>query len=150
MPHLMPLLPCTTEAVLSQFESMRSDVAQLAEQSIDFRPLLGTWVNLNPDTYYLAEVTLSHECGAYRLSARSSLDAALCEALETHVLAVNGGNSALGFNGTFQHESGQTHLAAIINQGLCVIQTYSCFTDGGGHYFSKEYFRQTQLDARSA
>lgn len=139
---------------MSFSESMRSDSAQQAEQSIDYWPLLGTWVNLNPDTYYLSEVTLRHERGTYWVGAQSSLNGEIWTAVEANVLAANGSNNPLGFNASFHHATSHTSLAAIINQGICVIQTYTCYTDGSGraNYFSKEYFRTSQdhNEARSA
>ncbi len=130
------------------FQSMSRDANQAAIHEVDFTPLLGHWVNLNRDTHYLLEMDLYRLDEEYRLRALGSGSPTPLDWGEApaRVFAADGLKQALGFHARFEIGGVEVYLAANINQGICVLQTYTNFHDGSGrvNHFSKEYFRRRE------
>jgi hypothetical protein len=129
-----------------QVQTMRADSKQLVGIPPNLTPLLGTWINANPATDYIAKIIVTERSGvlvvrAYGSSLPYPVDWGEAEA-SAYVLG--GAAKAAGFHARYDFGALRTELAANEKLGILVIQSYTLFNDGSGRlgHFAREFFRR--------
>ena len=125
---------------------MRADGRQLVEGESDLSPLLGDWVNSNPQTDYISKLSVARQNGAlvvhiYGANSPEPIDWGEAKA----IAYVTGGTlDIIGFHARYDFGEIETFLAANQKLGILVIQSYTSFKDTSGrmNHFAREFFHQ--------
>lgn len=125
---------------------MRADSKQLVEGEPDLSPLLGNWVNSNPETEYISKLTVAKQNGLLVLhvyGAHSPEPIDWGEAGATAYVA-GGTLDGVGFHARYGFGEIETYLVANQKLGILVIQSYTSFKDTSGrmNHFAREFFHQ--------
>ncbi len=127
----------------------RSDKQQPGGARPDFTRLLGQWRNLDDATQGLLQLTL---CSDGELHTLHVLGADRDETADwgqvgASFYVAEGTTQALGFHAKFTRNGLNTYIAANLNKGIYVVQTYTSGVNNGPGIFSKEYFRRCASSA---
>lgn len=130
---------------------MRADSRQLDRGRPDPSPLIGDWVNSNPETDYIWKITVAKRDGllivrAYGAHSPEPLDWGEAEA----IAYVTGETlNAVGFHARYDFGEIETYLAANQKLGILVIQSYTSFKDRSGrmNHFAREFFHRSLAQA---
>jgi hypothetical protein len=114
--------------------------------ALDDTALLGCWRNLDLTSSELHEITLSTDSNVLgyclHVLAVGQDEPDDWGKVSTSVYAVKGSDKASGFHGQYSHNGRKTSIAANLNKGIAVVQTYTTLLSGGWGRFSKEYFHR--------
>lgn len=122
----------------------RADGKQLVEGEPDLSPLLGDWVNSNPETDYISKLTVARKNGLLVVRVYGAHSPEPIDWGETEATAyVTGGSlDGVGFQAIYAFGEIETYLAANQKLGILVIQSYTSFKDASGrmNHFAREFF----------
>ena len=135
-----------TAAMNDQLSMMRSDGKQAVTGEPDLSPLLGTWMNTNPDTDSILKLTVARRNGGIVLRVFGASSPSPVDWGEVEANAyVNGGTcEGVGFRARYDFGEIETFLVSNHKQGILTIQSYTSFRDASGrmNYFAREFFHQ--------
>ncbi len=136
-------------------EADRVDAARAAPASgpLDVSPLLGHWINTNPDSRGIVRFVLGSRDGVLTVRAFGAgmtegggeaekdwgeVDA---ERIFTDGLA---SDNVMSFTARYDFGFLESHLQANMNLGLLVVAGFNTFKDGSGRssYFSREFYHR--------
>jgi hypothetical protein len=125
---------------------MRSDSKQVADASPDLSPLLGTWINTNPNTDYISKLIVSSRSDRIFVHVYGSHTPTVIDwgEVEATPYMTSGTVEAVGFNARYDFGEIETLLASNQKLGILVIQSYTSFKDASGrmNHFSREFFHK--------
>lgn len=129
--------------------SDRIETSDAAGMIPDVTPLVGTWINANPDTSGIARVVIGEEAGEVTLQVFAiGLEGLIDWGREQGVTLFAGdpaSDSTAGFTYLYDFGFAETLLQGNINKGLLVLAQFHRFKDDSGRadYFTREYFALT-------
>ena len=131
---------------------MRADGKQLVEGEPDLSPLLGDWVNSNPETDYISKITVAGRNSRLVVHVYGAHSPELIDWGEAEATAyvIGGTSEGVGFHARYSFGEIETYLAANQKLGILVIQSYTSFKDASGrmNHFSREFFHQQVSSSR--
>jgi hypothetical protein len=114
---------------------------------MELRPLLGTWINSNPETSSVAVVKATNANGKLKLQVSAVgpedfIDWGLADA--EVFAATPDSHIGAGFTCRYDFAFGETRLQGMIMKGLLVLAQFHLFNDNQREdYFLREYFANT-------
>ncbi|HET6973230.1 MAG TPA: hypothetical protein VFH96_04360 [Pyrinomonadaceae bacterium] len=126
-----------------------SDLIELDPiKHIDPKPLLGHWINSNPDTTSIARINITEANGKLQLQVfgvgpDGPIDWGIAPA---EVFAPNPSSSTgAGFTCTYDFGFAEARFQAMIMKGLLVLAQFHTFKDDSkrASYFMREYYAMT-------
>ena len=125
---------------------MRSDAKQMVGVKADVSPLLGSWINTNPETDYISRVIIREIDGALVVHAFGANSPGPIDwgEVEASPYVFGSTQECAGFYARYAFDSVETHLAANQKLGILVIQSYTSFKDGSGRlsHYAREFFHR--------
>lgn len=125
---------------------MRSDSKQVVDASPDLSPLLGTWVNTNPNTDYISKLIVIRRSDRIFVHVYGSHTPTVIDWGEVEAVPymTSGAVEAVGFNARYDFGEIETLLASNQKLGILVIQSYTSFKDASGrmNHFAREFFHK--------
>ena len=127
-----------------------SDLIEIdAIKSIDHKPLLGHWINSNPDTISIARINITEANGKLELQVFAVGPDGLIDwgVAPAEVFAANpASNKGAGFTCTYDFGFAEARFQAMIMKGLLVLAQFHTFKDDSNraNYFMREYYAMTQ------
>jgi hypothetical protein len=123
---------------------MMADSKQLVEGEPDLSPLLGDWVNSNPETDYISKITVARQNGrlVVRVFGAHSPEPIDWGKTEATAYVTGGSLDGVGFHARYAFGEIETYLAANQKLGILVIQSYTSFKDQSRrmNHFAREFF----------
>jgi hypothetical protein len=120
------------------------DGGPMTEWPIDLAPLVGTWVNVDPQATGIARVEIADREGALAVRVfglREPVDwgEVVADAFSDGVTS----QAAVGFVARYEFGSLNVLLDAYVDKRLLVVEAYSAFTGSGRRsgYLRREHFR---------
>lgn len=113
---------------------------------MELGPLLGTWINSNPDTHSVALVKASEVDGGLKLRVSAVGPDGLIDwgAGDAQVFAATpDSHTGAGFTCRYVLADRETRLQGMIMKGLLVLAQFHLFNDERESYFLREYFAAT-------
>ena len=125
---------------------MKADQRPSAKELLNLSPLVGNWVNTNPDSSYLVRVVLTEQDGRLVLRGYGANESAPIDWGEVEAVPYAAGTSLMagGFHAFYNLDGIETHLVANQKLGILVIQSYTRYLDGSGRtsHFAREFFHR--------
>ena len=127
-----------------------SDLIELDPiKHIDHKPLLGHWINSNPDTISIARINITEANGKLQLQVSAVGPDGLIDwgIASAEVFAPNPASSTgAGFTCTYDFGFAEARFQAMIMKGLLVLAQFHIFKDDSNraNYFMREYYAMTQ------
>ena len=117
--------------------------------NIDPKPLLGHWINSNPDTNSIARINITEAEDKLQLQVFAIGPDGLVDwgTAPAEVFAANPASStAAGFTCTYDFGFAEARFQAMIMKGLLVLAQFHTFKDDSkrANYFLREYYSMTQ------
>lgn len=123
---------------------MMADGKQLIDGEPDLSPLLGDWVNSNPETDYIIKLNVARQDGrlVVRIFGAYSPEPIDWGEVEAIAYMTGGSRDCVGFHARYSFGEIETYLAANQKLGILVIQSYTSFKDASGRmsHFAREFF----------
>ena len=125
---------------------MRSDAKQRVGVKADISPLLGSWINTNPETDYISRVIIREINGTLLLHVfgANSPEPVDWGEIEATPFVAGSTQECAGFYARYAFDSVETHLAANQKLGILVVQSYTSYKDGSGRlsHYAREFFHR--------
>jgi len=124
------------------------ETERIRDRDIDRGPLVGNWINSNPETESIARLNVFEADAKLQLQAFGVGPQGLSD-WGTTVAAVFAAGPAsrmgAGFAATFDFGFAEARLQAMIMKGLLVLAEFHLFKDDSkrAHYFLREYYAKT-------
>ena len=117
--------------------------------NIDPKPLVGHWINSNPDTNSIARINITEAEDKLQLQVFAIGPDGLIDwgTAPAEVFAANPSSSTgAGFTGTYDFGFAEARFQAMIMKGLLVLAQFHTFKDDSkrANYFLREYYSMTQ------
>lgn len=118
--------------------------------SVDPRPLVGGWVNTNPESRGIVRLVLRDAAGGLSVRVFGAADPEPIDWGEAPVAAVFAAGPAAGEAAAFTARFDQGFLASRLQanfaQGLLIVAVFNRFLDGSGRsdYFAREFYRRQE------
>ncbi|HKG45241.1 MAG TPA: hypothetical protein VKB02_00835 [Pyrinomonadaceae bacterium] len=115
---------------------------------IDPKPLLGNWINSNPDTNSIARINITESNGKLQLQVFAVGPGGLIDwgtATADVFAAGPASRTGAGFMCTYDFGFAEARFQAMIMKGLLVLAQFHTFKDNSKRagYFLREYFAMT-------
>ena len=131
-----------------QFAQLSDHIEIDPIDSIDPKPLIGHWINSNPDTNSIARINITEANGKLQLQVfgvgpDGPIDWGTATA---EVFAANPASSTgAGFTCTYDFGFAEARFQAMIMKGLLVLAQFHTFKDDSNRasYFMREYYSMT-------
>jgi hypothetical protein len=120
--------------------------AGFKELKMDLEPLVGTWINSNPDTNSVAVVKATGANGQLTLHVSAVGPEGFMDwgSADAHVFAASPESKiGAGFTCRYVFDYGETRFQAMIMKGLLVLAQFHLFNDERENFFLREYFAAT-------
>jgi hypothetical protein len=139
---------------MSLFHSMRADARQRVGGAPDLSPLLGTWINVNPQTECIVKLVATENGDGLRVHAYGAGFPEPIDWGEVEATPYVAGGTTEGGGFLARYDLGAVETVLVTNQklGVLVIQSYTRFKDGSGRlgYFAREFFRAARRTDQGA
>ena len=121
----------------------------MSNTNIDPKPLIGNWINSNPDTSSIARINITEANGKLQLRVSAvGPDGPIDWGVATaDVFAAGpGSTTGSGFTCTYDFGFAEARFQGMIMKGLLVLAQFHIFKDDSrrASYFLREYFAMTQ------
>ena len=131
-----------------QFAQLSDQVEPNPIKQIDYKALLGHWINSNPDTNSIARINITEANGKLQLQVFAvGPDGPIDWGTATaEVFAGNPASSTgAGFMCTYDFGFAEARFQAMIMKGLLVLAQFHTFKDDSNRasYFMREYYAMT-------
>jgi len=125
---------------------MKADQRPSTEMPLNLSPLVGNWVNTEPNTSYLVRVILTEQDGRLAFRGYGANEPGPIDWGEVEAVPYAAGTSLMagGFHSFYNLDGIETHLVANQKLGILVIQSYTRYLDGSGRtsHFGREFFHR--------
>jgi hypothetical protein len=132
----------------SRAEDFPEGVVEPGPGMLDPAPLLGTWINTNPQVRGIARIVLAANGGRFTVQIFGANGANGDSPIDWgEVPAVPfahdaGSRETMAFSAAYDLGFQRVELQANVKQGVLVVASFNEFTDGSGRssYFTREFF----------
>ena len=131
-----------------QYAQLSDLIETNASEPIDPKPLLGHWINSNPDTTSVARINITEANGQLQLQVFAvGPDGPIDWGLAPAEVFASGpaSRTAAGFMCTYDFGFAEARFQAMIMKGLLVLAQFHTFKDDSkrASYFLREYYAMT-------
>ena len=132
---------------ITQYTShMKADQRPSVKEPLDLSPLVGDWLNTNPDSSYLVRLVLTEQDGRLLLRVYGANEPEPIDWGEVEAVPYAAGTStvARGFHAFYNQEGIERHLVANEKQEILVIQSYTRYLDGSDRtsHIGREFYHR--------
>ena len=125
---------------------MKADQRPSVKEPLDLSPLVGDWLNTNPDSSYLVRLVLTEQDGRLLLRVYGANEPEPIDWGEVEAVPYAAGTStvARGFHAFYNQEGIERHLVANEKQEILVIQSYTRYLDGSDRtsHIGREFYHR--------
>ena len=132
----------------TQFAQLSDHIELDPITHIDPKPLIGHWINSNPDTISIARINITEANGKLQLQVFAIGPDGLIDWGTAHADVFSSSPSSsigAGFTCTYDFGFAEARFQAMIMKGLLVLAQFHTFKDDSNRasYFMREYYAMT-------